>query len=779
VGFDLNRRITVWNRAAERLYGYSTKEMIGAPTTLFVPPELEDQARRMRERAMQGEQIAPYESTRLRKDGTRVHVSLTLSAIRDADGKVVGIASTARDITKGRQVEEALQESETQLTNIIDFLPDATLAIDKEGRIIIWNKAIEKMTGIASSEMIGKGDHAYTIPFYKEAPAQLLDIVLGDSEEIPVQYTNFIREDDALCAQVFCNALYDNTGAWVFVKASPLRDQSGNIIGAIEIIRDITDLKQAQEVLRQSERRLSDIVDFLPDATFAIDTEGTITAWNRAMEQITGKKKDQMLDCCNHEYAIPFYGCRRPILIDLTFRGQEEIEKEYAFVERRGDTLIGETFVPLLHEGKGAYSWGIATLLRTEIGSICGAIESVRDITEQRKAENELQRLQEQLLHAQKMEAIGRLAGGVAHDFNNLLTIILGNVELIKTETSTRDHIAEIAVEIQKAGLKAAELTHQLLAFSRKQMLQPKVINLNGLVENLSKMLGRLIGEDIKLELRLEAGLGSVRADPGQIEQVILNLAVNARDAVSVDGRLVIETRNSASDETFGPGHFDIPRGSYVILTVSDNGFGMDETVKAHIFEPFFTTKKLGKGTGLGLSTVYGIVKQSGGYIFVDSKPGRGTSFSIFFPQVDAGDTSWEAPPIERSPIGGTERILLVEDERSVLQLATRMLEGFGYTVIGVLTPFEALSLPAFKDGHGPDLLITDMVLPGMKGTELARQLSERLPSLRVLFISGYTDEKTFRDEVLAEGSAFLPKPFSKNMLGREVRKVLDGPCPG
>jgi PAS domain S-box-containing protein len=778
VGLDLNRRITVWNRGAEHLYGYTAEEIIGARTSLIIPSELEDEARLMREQVMRGEQVRRYETTRLRKDGSRVMVSLTLSAIRDAEGRIVGMASTASDVTEYNQAEVALQESERQLTNIVDFLPDATLAIDKGGRVIIWNKAIEKMTGIPAAKMIGKGDHASTIPFYGEAPVQLLDVVLKDCEEIPIHYSTITREGEALSGEVFCNALYNNTGAWVFVKASPLRDQSGNIIGAIESIRDITDFKRAQEVLQQSERRLSDIVDFLPDATFAIDTEGTITAWNRAMERTMGTTKAQMLGCRNHEYAIPFYGYRRPILIDLAFDSREEIEKEYIFVEKRGDTLIGEAFTPSLHEGKGAHVWGIATLLRNEKGMICGAIESVRDITEQRKAESEVRRLQEQLLQAQKMEAIGRLAGGVAHDFNNLLTAILGNVELIKAKDLERGTIAEIADEIQKAGLRAAALTQQLLAFSRKQMLQPKVLDLNGLVENLSKMLRRLIGEDIKLELRLDGGLGSVRADPGQIEQVILNLAVNARDAMSVGGRLVLETRNAASSETFGPGRLDIPPGPYVILTVSDNGAGMDETVKERIFEPFFTTKELGKGTGLGLSTVYGIVKQSGGYIFVDSEPGHGTVFSIFLPQVDTEEASREASPIERRPNGGTERILLVEDEPSVLHLSTRMLEGFGYTVTGVLTPGEALSLPTVVDGRGVNLLITDMVLPGMKGTELARRLQERSPDLRVLFISGYTDERTFRDGVLADGNAFLPKPFSENVLGRKVREVLDSHRP-
>jgi nitrogen-specific signal transduction histidine kinase/CheY-like chemotaxis protein len=389
------------------------------------------------------------------------------------------------------------------------------------------------------------------------------------------------------------------------------------------------------------------------------------------------------------------------------------------------------------------------------------------DITEQKK-------LEEQLAQSQKMEAIGRLAGGVAHDFNNLLMAILGNVELIREEQSASGTIQDCAGEIHRAGLRATELTHRLLAFGRKQMLQPKVLDLNDLVEDLSKMLRRLIGEDIALELRLGAGLCSVKADPGQIEQIILNLAVNARDAMPIGGRLVLETRNSATDESMRSERFDIPAGPYVILTVIDTGVGMDETVKAHLFEPFFTTKVPGKGTGLGLSTVYGIVKQSGGYILADSQLGRGTSFTILLPRVNSEDSSEKTLSVELKPSGGTERILVVEDEPNVLKLMTHMLKSLGYRVIAAHTPDEALSLLALVEKEGVDLLISDVVLAGMNGPELARRILERLPALRVLFTSGYTDDKTFREGVLAEGDAFLPKPFTGNVLGMKVREVLD-----
>ena len=295
VGIDLNRRVTTWNKGAESLYGYTEEEMIGTPTSLTIPPELEEEARLMRERVMHGAQVTRYETTRLRKDGSRVMVSLSLSAIRDRQGRIVGMASTAHDITARKRAGEALRDSERQLTDIIDFLPDATLAIDKEGRVIIWNKAIETMTGIPAAQMLGKGDHAYAIPFYGEAQVQLVDYVLKDYEEISVRYSNVIREGDTLSAEVFCNALYNNKGAWVFSKASPLRDQSGNIIGAIENIRDITDRKLATEGLKESEEKFHLLFEQSADGNLILDN-GRFVECNEAALRIGGfTVKEQLI----------------------------------------------------------------------------------------------------------------------------------------------------------------------------------------------------------------------------------------------------------------------------------------------------------------------------------------------------------------------------------------------------------------------------------------------------------------------------------------------------
>ncbi|MGA2477360.1 MAG: PAS domain S-box protein [Spirochaetia bacterium] len=897
VGYDLNRRITAWNGGAERLYGYTKEEIIGKPTSLTIPPELEEEARHMRERLIQSGQVVRYKTTRLRKDGSRIMVALTNSVIRDEEGRTVGIASTAHDVTLRKRAEEALRDSERQLTEIVDFLPDATLAIDKEGRVIIWNKAIEKMTGIPATQMIGKGDHAYAVPFYGRASMQLVDFVLEDYTEIPVRYSNITREGDTLSAEVFCNALYNNTGAWVFSKVSPLRNQSGAIIGAIESIRDITmrrrteealreseqryrslvekskdgifvaqdgflkygnraalvlvgyseqelsarpfielihpddrakvvdryqkrlggeevesrytfrlirkdgDIKwvelgatllyfegkpatlniitditerrQAEEVLQESERRLSEIVDFLPDATFAIDTEGTITAWNRAIEQMTGKTKKQMLGCRNYEYAIPFYGHRRPILIDFTLDSQEEINEKYAFVEKRGDTCLAEVFTPLLHEGKGAHLWGVATLLRNEKGKIVGAIESIRDITIRKRAEEEKAKLEGQLLQAQKMESVGRLAGGVAHDFNNMLGVILGHTEMALELVDPGQPVHADLEEIRKAAERSADLTRQLLAFARKQTVAPRVLDLNQTVEGMLTMLERLVGEDVHLTWQPKADLWPVMVDRSQIDQILTNLCVNARDAISNVGKIIIETENSVIDKAYCTDHAGFVAGEYVLLAVTDDGCGMDKETLSHMFEPFFTTKGIGKGTGLGLATVYGIVKQNSGFINVYSEPDHGTRFTIYLPRYSGKTEQARGMQAEGPALRGHETILLVEDEPASLKLIRKMLEGQGYTVLTAGTPGEAIRLAREHVGE-IHLLMTDVIMPEMNGRDLARNLLSLYPHLKRLFASGYTANVIAHHGVLSEGVHFIQKPFSIRVLAAKVREALD-----
>jgi signal transduction histidine kinase len=388
-----------------------------------------------------------------------------------------------------------------------------------------------------------------------------------------------------------------------------------------------------------------------------------------------------------------------------------------------------------------------------------------RDVSEQRH-------LEEQFRQAQKMEAVGQLAGGIAHDFNNLLTAILGNTQLLLRDLPPGDAKRGDVEEIRKASERAASLTRQLLAYSRRQMLQPEVLDLNVVVAEMDKMLRRLIGEHIALVTSLAPDLGRVRADPNQIEQVIVNLAVNARDAMPEGGKLTIQTCNVELDDSFTQAHLGSVPGSYALLTVTDTGAGMDASVRAHLFEPFFTTKEVGKGTGLGLATVYGIVKQSGGYISVYSEPAHGTAFKIYLPRISPAPSS-SVPQPKTGAARGSETILVVEDESAVLTLSRRALEAQGYVVLAASDGPAALRLVE-RHGGTIHLLVTDVVMPGLSGHELAGKLAVLRPGIRVLYMSGYPGDAVVQHGTLPEGSAFLQKPFSPDGLARKVRDVLD-----
>jgi two-component system cell cycle sensor histidine kinase/response regulator CckA len=390
----------------------------------------------------------------------------------------------------------------------------------------------------------------------------------------------------------------------------------------------------------------------------------------------------------------------------------------------------------------------------------------VRDVTEKR-------RMDQQLRQAQKMEAVGRLAGGIAHDFNNLLGVIIGYSEILQDGLSQNDPLSPKAAAIKKAGLHAASLTRQLLAFSRKQVQDPIVLNLNAAVTDTLKMLQRLIGENVETSAVLAQELGSIMADQGQIEQVIMNLALNARDAMPGGGRLTIATANAELDGLYFRHHPSVLPGSYVLLTVSDTGHGMSAETQAHIFEPFFTTKEVGKGTGLGLATVYGVVKQSGGYIWVYSELGRGTTFKIYLPRVGDAAAAPNADKNRKKIARGSETVLVVEDAQPLRELAREVLEASGYVVLEAAHGADAIQL--IERHQGPiDLLLTDVIMPRMGGRQLAEKLTPRLPKMKVLYMSGYTDDAIVHHGILEPGIALLQKPFTAETLTRKVRGVLD-----
>ena len=417
--------------------------------------------------------------------------------------------------------------------------------------------------------------------------------------------------------------------------------------------------------------------------------------------------------------------------------------------------------------------------LDEEMKDLRQRIRELEDSENRRKeAEEALRKSEEQLRQWQRVEAIGRLAGGVAHDFNNLLMTILGCSELLLRDFDPQDPRREEVEEIRRAAQRATSLTHQLLAFGRRQVLQPQVLGLNEIVENMNRMLRRLIGEDIQLLILLSPALWPVKVDPGQMEQVIMNLVVNARDAMPAGGRLTIETANVNLDDAYAQRHISVKPGAYVMLAVTDTGCGMDAQTQSHLFEPFFTTKEKGKGTGLGLSTVYGIIKQSGGNIWAYSEIGKGSSFKVYLPRVEEARTAYPQKPIAVSPQEGTETILLVEDEDAVRVMISRILRSKGYKVLEARHGQEAIQIC----GHhrGPvHLMVTDVVMPQMSGRELADRLTPLRPEMRLLYMSGYPDNAIVQHGVLDPGTAFLQKPFTLDALEGKVRELLDSPQKG
>jgi PAS domain S-box-containing protein len=526
--------------------------------------------------------------------------------------------------------------------------------------------------------------------------------------------------------------------------------------GALEHAQSKTDKSAAENALRISERRFRALVEESWDAVALFAADGTILYGSPATTRLLGYDLAEFVGRNAMELIHP--DDQPPIVTAL---------KEVSAAPR---ARMGVAARVRHRNGSWRYLEGVFTNLLDD-PSVGAIVNNYRDVTERRL-------LQEQVLQAQKMEAVGRLAGGVAHDFNNILTAIGGYTDLLLADLPPNDPSRRDVEEIYQAAQRAAALTQQLLAFSRRQVMQPKVVDINALVTDIEKMLRRLIGEDILFATVLHPRLGNVRADPGQIEQVLVNLAVNARDAMPSGGRLTIETRNVELDESYTTDHPSVRPGRYVLLTVTDTGIGMTEETKSHIFEPFFTTKTRGKGTGLGLATVYGIVQQTGGHIWAYSEPGRGTTMRVYLPRVDA-----PADPIDHpgdpapDALRGTETILLVEDEDAVRAVTRQLLERSGYTVLEAADGPAALALVDRAKGTlHVDLLLTDVVMPGMSGRELAEHLLARCPKLRVLYMSGYTDDAVVRHGMLQPGLAYLEKPFRPTKLLMKVRETLKTP---
>ncbi len=679
-----------------------------------------------------------HELVGLKADGSRFEMEVT-PARMTFQGKAATQA-ILRDITDRRRAEHALRESEERYRLLFENNPQPMWVLDKETlAFLAVNVAACQHYGYTSEEFL-----AMTIRDIRPAedvPA-LLGSVASESDEFQKAGGGRHRKKDG-------------TEIAVEISSHPL--QFAGRPAQLILATDVTERILAEEALRQSEQKYRDIFDFATVGIYQSRRDGSLITANAPLAEILGydSPEDLLRHNLNGIYVDP---AERRALI-TRFETSERAHLQDLRWKRKDGTPIWLELD--------------ARVVRNTDGTTRYFEGFVSDISERKKSEEEKRRLQEQLVQAQKMEAVGQLAGGIAHDFNNLLTAITGYSELLLGELPPEDLRRSHAEEIRKAGERAASLTQQLLAFSRRQVLEPKVLDVNILVSDIERMLRRLIGEHIELKTRKASDLWKVKADPGQIEQAILNLVLNARDAMPSGGTLAIETSNAPLDESFTRSHVPTQPGPYVCVAVSDTGVGISDEVKARLFEPFFTTKERGKGTGLGLSTTYGIIKQSGGYLWCDSEVGRGTTFRVLLPRVEEPVAQTE----ERKPLPpihpGDETLLLVEDEPEVRSLVQRILKTQGYTVVTAANPDEALAVA--REFKGPiQLMVTDVVMPGMSGLQLAERLAPMRPDMRVLFMSGYTNDAIGHQGVLDPGTAFLQKPFTPNALARKVREVLE-----
>ncbi|HVU03036.1 MAG TPA: response regulator [Polyangiaceae bacterium] len=549
---------------------------------------------------------------------------------------------------------------------------------------------------------------------------------------------------------------------WLSETLAPVRDQHGEIVGLVGVSRDVTERITTGEALEASEKRfreqtriLNSILESMGEGVVAVSGARHLLAFNRQAQKLLGAPRGE---------TLPPDWTSRSGMLKPDGRTPLGVEEDPLLRAVAGEDVRESEVVVRNDTTRDAIIAIAANALVDDTGGLAGGIALLRDVTKQRV-------LERQFAQAQKMEAVGRLAGGVAHDFNNLLAVIHSYIELLMNRQDFPADVRADLEEVLGAAQRAAALTRQLLAFSRRQVVQPKNLQLNEVVASVEKMLRRIIGEDVELATRPLPGLGLVRADAGQMEQVIVNLTINARDAMPQGGKLTIETANVTLESAYLEGHPSARGGDFVMLAVTDSGVGMDEETKRRIFEPFFTTKEVGKGTGLGLSTVYGIVEQSGGHIVVYSEPNQGTSFKIYLPRIDGVPVASSAGGSMRSPVPGSGTVLLVEDDEAVRRIALRILKECGYTVIEARRSSEARRV--IESGTSVDLLLTDVVMPEQSGPDLARELRAARPSMRVLFMSGYPGAAVVREGLIAPDTPYVEKPFSPTTLADKVRDAL------
>ena len=735
-------RFVFLNPRTEAFSGYTREELLGRPFAEFLHHDDREAVLDKHRRRLRGEEFPNIYAHRIIDKQGNVRWGEVNAAMIQWKGRPATLIFLT-DITEQRDMEEALQRSEEALHSLINATSEALILMDREGRVLVVNETLARRVGKSVDDIIGK----------------------------PLS-THFTRELNEVREYQFFKAV--RTGKTVHYRDTrngrhfehhlyPVRDEAGTVARIAVFSSDITKRAQAEQNLRDSEKRLFDIINFLPDATFAIDGDHRVIAWNRAMEEMTGIPARAMQGKGNYEYAIPFYGARRPLLIDLVIEPSEEIEQQYLTFTRADDILLIEAEVTL--KGEKRTLWGKAAPFYDSEGNIVGAVQSVRDITDRKRFESSL-------AQTQKLEAIGTLAGGIAHDFNNILAGIIGYAEITKRKLH-QPELLPYMESILQASTRASNMVSQILAFSRKTDLEVKTVNIKALVKEALRLLRGTLPTTIEITSRIESKVKTVVADPTQIHQILMNLCTNAAHAMREKGGgtldVSLETVEIPSDAV-SPGT-DLAPGDYVKLTVADTGVGIEPAILDRIFDPYFTTGERGEGTGLGLSVVYGIVKEYGGAVAVESTPGAGASFFVYLPAVEAQGRS-EVVSLDPIPRGG-ERVMFVDDEEALAGIGREMLEMLGYHVVALSSSIEALN--AFRSAPAQfDLVMTDMTMPGLTGLDLSREMLQIRSDIPIVLCTGYSELVTEQKAKELGIREFLMKPFSLKDMAGTVRKVLD-----
>ncbi len=734
-----------WSPECYRIFGLP----VGKPVTVetffgCVHPADRERVRQKVSEASESHESYDSEHRVVQPDGRVRWVHERAVFERDSGGIATHMIGTVQDITDSREAIEALRQSEQRYRRIIENTSEGVWMYDVAGVTTFMSARMAQMLGCTVEEAVGQ-------PIFK---------FIDESRraEITSRLESRVRVLNVGDHFDFVLRRKDGSPMWVSIQTDSLFDAEGRFEAAVAMVTDVSDQRRADE----TRARLASIIESTEDAVLSTTLDGIITSWNAGAQKLYQYSADEMIGQSILALAVPEHEEKQARILTAGADGQAT-HFETTCCRKDGTRVeVALTVSPM----------------RDAAGSVIGVSRIARDLSSLRRAEAALRRTEGQFRQAQKMEAVGRLAGGVAHDFNNLLSVILSYASLAIGDLKEGDPMQADLEEIRSAGLRAADLTRQLLTFSRQQVLQPRVLDLNAIITGMKAMLSRLIGEDIEFTTLPGARLGRVLADPGQVEQMVMNLAVNARDAMPEGGQFTVETANVELDACYASGHLGVAPGSYAMITFTDTGVGMNQQTLARVFEPFFTTKERGKGTGLGLATVFGIVEQSGGHIGVQSEPGRGSTFTVYLPRTERDVQAASPTPEIPAMLHGSETILLVEDEEQVRVVSCAILRRNGYHVLDASNAGEAFLISKEYQGR-IELLLTDVVMPRMGGRKLAELLTPLRPEMKLLFASGYTDDAIVHHGVLEAGVPFLQKPFTPDALLRKVREVLNGAAAG